>query len=146
MDRSILAGDPLLINHIHILAQHFEQSLDYFHNPRSPLVSDYLQVLRTVVGLAYTAVLADGYLHLAFEPYLARFLAAQEELNFNPKSKKRMSLSAANMVHIATLCFYKLELPPLYSFFVETLRTTLIQVPGMGLDEEIECILKHLSV
>ena len=145
MVKQILAGDPLFRNDIFIIAQIIEHSLDYYHSPHSPLVSDYLQALRTLVGLGYTAVLADGYLRHAFEPYLARFLAAEEEINVHPKSKERMGRSAAKMVHIATLSFYKLKFTPHYTLFIALLRQTLSQVPGLGREEEVERILNHLS-
>ena len=141
----ILAGVPLLRNDLRIVARIFEQTLDYYQNHSSLLVSEYLQELRTLIGHGFTAALAEGHLLHVYQPQLACFMAAQEELNTNQQAKRRMAQSTAELVHVATLCFYKLKFPPYYHNFLALLRHTLSQVPGVGWENEVERLLKHLS-
>jgi len=69
MANRILTGEPFSRNDVSKLAQLFEQSFDYYISHNTPFFSDYLNALRTVVGLGFTASLVDG-LAGAFEQKL----------------------------------------------------------------------------
>ena len=80
MAKGILAGEPLSRNDILKIVHIFEQSFDHYLNPDNPYFSEYLQSLRTLVGLGFTAAVADGNLLYLYKVYLGKFLILEEEM------------------------------------------------------------------
>lgn len=77
-----------------------------------------LKTLRTLIGLGFTAVLADKNLLHIYQPLLSKFLNAQDKdfiLHF--RANRGIAQSLANMIHIATICFYTLKFPRYYTSF-----------------------------
>ena len=146
MAENILAGEPLSRNDLHIIAQIFEQSFNYYFNHKLPFPPEYLQTLRTLVGLGFTAALADRNLLYAYQTYLARFLI-QEEQDFkvNLGANRSIAQSLAEMIHLASICFYALKFPKYYQDFIAALRTILL-IPEPSEQKEVERILEHLVV
>lgn len=83
-----LTVQPLSRNDISIMTSLLEQSFDYYLNLYSPFFSDYLRALRTVVGLGFTAVLADRSLLSIYQWYLNHFMQ-QKEGGFQGSHKRQ---------------------------------------------------------
>ena len=148
MARGILAAHPLLRNDIPILAQLFEVSFDYYINHNSPFLADYLQALRTLIGLGFTAVLADRRLLCSYEFYLERFLAQGEgDFKLNQGAKRLIAQSAAEMVCTATLSFNVLRYPRYYDEFIKALYVTIAKIPIISATKsEAARIMGYLSL
>jgi hypothetical protein len=144
----IMAAQPLLRNDIPILAQLFEVSFDYFINHHSPLFTDYLQSLRAVVGLGFTAVLVHEGLLCCYEPYLKRFIAHDAgDFQANQGAKTLIAQSVSEMVNTATLCFEFIRYPRYYEDFIKALRYTIARIPERANEKsEAERILNYLKV
>ena len=147
MAKSILAVEPLSRNDIPILANLFEVSFDYYINNNSPFFIDYLCSLRTLVGLGFTAVLADRTLLCIYQHYLERFIA-HDEGNFrvSQHAKILIAQSVAEMVVTATVSFSALKNPRYYEDFRVALHYTLAKIPEL-FDEQgkAQSILTRLS-
>jgi hypothetical protein len=148
MAKGILAVPPLSRNDISILAHLFEVSFDYYIHNNSPFFLDYLQALRTVVGLGFTAVLVDRQLLCIYQRYLELFLA-QEEGNFKERKegKTLIAQSVAEMASTAVISFSILKFPHYYEDFLLALHYTMAKIPEL-IDEnnEAERILSYFIV
>jgi hypothetical protein len=146
MANGILAGEPLSRNDLLTIVQILEQSFDYYVNHNSPFFPEYLQALRTLIGLGFAAALADKNLLYVYQSYLGGFLM-QEEIDFkvNPGTNRGIAQSIAEMIHIASICFYALKFPRYYTDFIAALHTILV-VPGLGEQKEAKRIVEQLAV
>lgn len=145
MANFILTAKPFPRNDISELAQLFECSFDTYLESSEFFYKKYLGSLRTLIGLGFTAALADRDLFSIYHRYLQQFLNNQEG-NFRKQigAKTAIAQSTANMVQLATDCFYYLEYPPYYKSFLTALRYAL---QGLTLpdNKRVEEILLKLS-
>lgn len=147
MANRILTGEPFSRNDVSKLAQLFEQSFDYYISHNTPFFSDYLNALRTVVGLGFTASLVDRQLFCIYQHYLERFIALNEgDFKRNPGSKRGLAQAVAEMTYTAALCFYALHFPRYYEEFITALHYTLVKIPSLsGRRDEAEALLARLT-
>lgn len=148
MANRIMAAQPLSRNDLPILVQLFESAFDYYLDGYSPFFPDYLRALRTLVGLAYTATLADKSLLCSYQLYLARFLAENEgDFRANPHAKRSIAQSVSEMVSTSTIAFNALKYPRYYDDFIEVLRCTIAKIPESPSEKkEVSRILSYLTV
>lgn len=133
MAEFILTGEQFSRNDVSKLAQFFEQSFDYYINHNTPFFSDYLNALRTVVGLGFTASLVDRQLFCIYQHYLQRFIALNEgDFKRNPGSKRGLAQAVAEMTYTAALCFYALHFPRYYEEFIAALHYALVKIPSLS--------------
>jgi len=143
-----LTVQPLSRNDISIIASLLEQSFDYYLNHNSPFFSDYLCSLRTLVGLGFTAVLADRSLLSIYQGYLSNFIG-QKEGDFREarSATKHIAQSTAEMVGTAVISFKALRHPRYYGDFLQALHYILTKIPTLTNDaKEAERILNGLTV
>src|SRR5262245_24246965 len=106
MAKKTLAVRPLSFNDLSTIARLFEVSFDVHLNNPSLSIADYLCSLRTLVGLGFTAALADKELLGIYQTYLRQFLALHEgDFQKGEGAKKRIAQSLAEMVDIAIRAF-----------------------------------------
>src|SRR5258707_10820246 len=99
MAKKILATQPLLRNDVPILAQLFEVSFDYHLTNHSPFFPDYLRALRTLIGLGFTAALADKDLFSIYKQYLETFLNQEAgDFKSNQGAKRLIAQAASEMI------------------------------------------------
>ena len=148
MAKSILTGEPFSRNDISKLAHYFEQSFDYYLNNHSPFFNDYLKSLRTIVGLGFTAALADHDLLSTYQHYLERFIAMNEgDFRVNPGAKRGIAQAVAEMVNTGGFSFYALKFPRYYHDFYEAVCYTLVQTPKLsGEPNEVERLVAQLTI
>lgn len=148
MATGILAGEPFSRNDISILAALFEQSFDYYIYHNSPFFSDYLNALRTVVGLGFTASLVARSLFCIYRHYLERFIAQDEgDFKVNPGAKRSIAQAVAEMINTASISFYALRFPRYYDDFMAAFSHTVVKIPTFtGNRAEAERILAHLVI
>ncbi|KTD25156.1 hypothetical protein [Legionella maceachernii] len=125
-----LTVHPLSRNDIAILANLFEASFDYYIHHNSPFFIDYLRNLRTLIGLGYTAILADGALLSVYQRYLDNFIE-QKIGNFRERQQNKLliALSTAEMIGSAVISFSALKFPQYYDDFIEALYYTIVRNP-----------------
>lgn len=149
MGNHIVAGEPLSCNDIPILANLFETSFEYYNTRNTPFFSDYLQRLRTLAGLGFSAALVDRSLFYLYQRSLAGFIA-QKEGDFKEKqsSKSLIALSSAEMVRIAARSFRSLRFPRYYDDYYMALYYTIAKIPNLAFQQQIEVerILACLAV
>lgn len=149
MARASIAAKPLSCNEISLLAQLFERSFDYHLDHPSAFFTDYLQSLRTLAGLGFTAVLADGDLFSAYQISLNRFLESNHgDFKENPGNKTNIAQTSSQMVANAIICFMALGFPRYYEDFVTALRYCIAKIPSVTdpLQNDAEEILKRLTI
>ena len=143
-----LTVQPLLRNDIVILANLFELSFDYYIKNNSPNFIEYIQSLRTVAGLGFTAAFVDEGLLFIYQRSFDQFMMHNEG-NFkeNEGAKRLIAQSAAGMVATAILSFNALNYPRYYEDFRAALRYTIAEIPKYTDKEaEAERILSYLTV
>lgn len=148
MAKASIAGQPLECNEISLLARVFERSFEYHIDHNSSSFTEYLQSLRTLVGLGFTAALANGSLLSVYQTYLNQFLAKNEgDFKVNALNKTIIAQSTAQMVAIAVISFMILRHPRYYEDFLVVLEYTLIKTPLLfDQQRDVEGILKRLAV
>ncbi|MBX9587486.1 MAG: hypothetical protein K2X50_09535 [Gammaproteobacteria bacterium] len=143
-----LAVQPLSRNDISIIANLLKHSFDYYLNHQSPFFVDYLCSLRTLVGLGFTAVLADRSLLSIYQHYLNHFIGQKEgDFRQSPEAKEMIAQSTAEMVGTAVISFRALRHPPYYGEFINSLHYTIAKIPELkdGTNDS-ERILSNLTV
>ncbi len=131
MDPRILAATPLSHNDIAGLAQLFEQAFRYYRRHKKQLKDNqwqiFLQDIRTIVGLSFTATLVCGDLVEMFDSFLSIFLQNQAFLNAHVKPKK-LADAFANIVSLGSDFFRCLDHPRYYEDFLQTLRNCITHI------------------
>ena len=143
-----LAAQPLLSNDIPFLVQLFEESFDYYIAHDSPFFKEYLQALRTLAGLGFSASLVDRSLLCIYQIYLSSFMAHGEgDFKANRGAKTLIAQHTAEMVRAATISFHALHYPRYYNEFIEALHYTISKIPSLSSqDHEAKRILAYLSM
>lgn len=152
MANPILAVTPLSCNDIRCLSQLFESSFDY-HSRYSALLNntclrDYLEDIRTVVGLGFTATLVFDELVFEYRNYLNIFLRYQY-FKARPSRHSQLALSIANMVNTGSDAFQWREHLPYYESFVAALKRCvyhIVEEIGIKPPDSAENVLKILEV
>jgi hypothetical protein len=148
MANSRVAVQSLSRNDLSLIASLLEESFDYYLNHNSPFFVDYLRALRTLVGLGYTAVLADNALLSIYQRHLDGF-HGQQNGNFRERegAKTFIAKSVSEMISVAITSFSALEHPRYYHDFLQALHYSLFKVPRLTEDvEEGKRLLKGLTV
>ena len=146
MAQNMLAGKPLSRNEICKLADILEEVFDsYLKNPL--FIDDYLKVLRTLIGLGFTAVLADRMLLPIYQHYLHAFMQ-QDAGHFkeNEGAKRYIAQCTSEMVGTALICFSALKYPGYYRDFSKALSDAMPRIRISKHAEHREAILSHLKV
>ena len=115
--------------------QILEQSFDYCINHNPSFFPEYLQAMRTLDGLGFTAALVDESLFYLYQTYFAGFLI-HEERDFKAHFGKSRGLAQAlaQMIHIASLCFYTMRFPRYYHDFVAALGI-ILKIPELSMQK-----------
>lgn len=149
MAKEIVTVQPLSRNEISLIARLFERSFEYHIDHPSPFFTEYLQSLRTVVGLGFAAVLVDRSLLCVYQDYLNRFLDHKEgDFKECALNKTVIAQSVAEMVALSVISFMALRYPRYYEDFFFALKHTLAKIPAL-LDQQhhdVEEILRRLTV
>jgi hypothetical protein len=124
MANKIVPAQPLSSNDISSLAQTFQVAFNYFCEHSSPFDQDYLKDLSTMVGLGFTATLADGDCISAYDNNLKVFIA-HRHFKAHPEIIANLSLAIANMVSWATRLFGVLDYPRYYEDFALSVKNTV---------------------
>lgn len=145
MAEFILAGEPLARNEIYELADTLEEIFDsYLENPR--FIEDYLKILRTLIGLGFTATLVDKSQFLIYQHYLKEFMHADAgHFKDNPSAKRYIAQCCSEMIAIALISFDALQNPGYYWDFVKALDQAL---PASKINRHVNgrsMLLSHLK-
>jgi hypothetical protein len=124
MANKIVPAQPLSSNDISSLTQTFQVAFNYFCEHSSPFDQDYLKDLSTMVGLGFTAALADGDCISAYDNNLKIFIA-HRNFKAHPEIIANLSLAIANMVSWATKLFRVLDYPRYYEDFALSVKNTV---------------------
>jgi len=116
MTDNILIGKRLSSNDISSLAQILEIHLKHYCDHSSPSEGNYIKELRTLVGLGFTAVLADGGLISLYHRRLNIFL---DHIDFkqHQESPTYLCTTIAEMIDLACRMFSTLGYPSYYDAF-----------------------------
>jgi hypothetical protein len=141
---SSLVPTRLSSNDIPSLAQIFAASLQAYCKSFSPSEKDYIDNLKTIVGLGFTAIIIDGGLLSIYQPCLSTFLA-----HIGKKQTSDIhntSLAVARMIDSAVGSFRRIRYPDYYQSFVKAVKETLdrTNLHGTGKGEEAERLLRIL--
>lgn len=147
----ILTATPLSCNDIPILAQILQKSFDYYANHNSAFFKEYLQALRTVVGLGFSAVLTDEFLLTCYQNYLNPFInCGKGDFKVHEGSLLGIAQQTAEMVRIATISFQALQYPRYYADYIGALHYVMKRIATIGelTDEESDAdrILNYLML
>jgi hypothetical protein len=146
MANSILTGEPLLRNDLIKIAQIFDESFEFYKNHHTSFFPEFLQSLRTVAGLGFAASLADRGLFSVYQTYFDQFLVHEDNhFKVNPGTKGSLGRLVAELIHLATLCFYSLNFPPYYDEFIAALRC-ILEVAGLDGEKAGQRIIARLVV
>ena len=148
MAKASLTVQSLSRNDLAIIASLLEQSFDYYLTNNSPFFSDYLRSLRTLIGLGYTAALADRSLLSIYQVYLNNFIKHKEgDFREALGAKTSIAQSTAEMVGTAVISFNALRHPRYYGDFLQALKYILTRVPRLTNNTgDAERILDGLTV
>jgi hypothetical protein len=122
-----MAANSLTDNDITSLAQIFDTSLQYYCKHISPLESEYVKKLSTIMGLGFTTVLVDGDLLVIYESRLQTFIRYR---NFKTQSgcTEMLSRAIAEVISIAAGLFRLLGHQQYYDTFVATVENVATHV------------------
>ena len=144
MDTTILSTLRLTRNDISHLAHIFEANFRHFRaNNNSPFVIDYLNELKTLAGLGFTAILIDSSFITTYHEKFNNFLQNLDCKN-SESSSQCLSSSLAEMIDLAAFVFRLIKYPRYYEDFANALRKALGRVGTMlsGENSEAERLLQ----
>ena len=151
MAKVSLATTPLSHNDINCLAQLFTGAfLSLNKNPLETSVmprKNFLRQVDTVVGLAFTATLADQEFLALFKPYLDDFLNYPPSSN-EPKAHEKWGIAVADMISLGSDAFRMLKHPGYYRYFLKALQISLrylwieLNIP---LSHQMETLMKLIE-
>jgi hypothetical protein len=140
---NILSTLRLSRNDISSLACIFDVNFRHFCANNSPFAIDYLNELKTIAGLGFTAVLLDGSFIATYHEKLNIFL---QYLDFrkHENSLQLLSSNIAEMVDVSADVFRFIQYPRFYEDFAVALRKALGRIGTQlsGKDSEAERLLQ----
>ena len=133
------------------LAALFYISFEYYSAHASPMGAAFIQDIRTIAGLGFTACLAnDGYI-ACYQPYLHYFLNHDEgDFRKHPGALPILSEALAHMVVLGMKSFRILRnpsYPHYYHAFIHAVKKTTnnVRTNMAGKNEEARDVLKWLQ-
>ena len=137
---------PLSHNDITSLATLFESKFEHYRTHQSPSELNYLEQLKTAVGLGFTAIMVDGALVCIYEQRLKQFLgyfsAWQSGVSFSAAA-----FSAAEILNAAAYLFSILRYPDYYPIFKKNVQKAAKEAlldDSVDNEEEYQLLMKLL--
>lgn len=124
MAKPTIAALPLSSNDISSLAQIFHVVLQHYCTVVNPFEKDYLSELSSLVGLGFTAILADGSLLCVYERYLQTFIRYRS-FKEHPEHLQMFARAIAEIASGAVQIFRYLKYPSYYDEFIRLIHKTV---------------------
>lgn len=124
-----------------------ETSYAYYAAQHDSNLVEFVRLLRTIIGLGFTACCVDGYDAANYQAYFLRFIQHKYRNPEASMTRPQLADSIAKMVGLALGSFHTLGYPPYYKSFIQAIAQVFDnpQVKTSTQSEQAQQLLELLN-